>query len=50
MASLVHQMLGIWMPTERRQYVRVLVAGAYVMLTPSQARRYEELMRMNNAR
>jgi len=43
-------MLGISVPTESRRYRLVLVAGEYVMLTESQARRYEELMREKRSR
>ena len=47
--NLMQQMLGIWIPTECKIYCRVLVAGEYVMLTATQARRYEELMRTNKS-
>ena len=45
MTNLIRQMLGIRVPIECKIYCRVLVAGEYVMLTASQARRYEELKR-----
>jgi hypothetical protein len=43
--NLIQQMLGIWVSIEYKIYCRVLVAGQDVMLTASQARRYEELKR-----
>jgi hypothetical protein len=43
-------MFGHRTPTEYSQYVRVLVAGEYVKLTPQQARRYEELARSGKSR
>lgn len=43
--NLIQQMLGILVPIEYKIYCRVLVAGEYVLLTASQARRYEELKR-----
>ena len=45
MTNLIRQMLGIRVPIEGKIYCRILVAGEYVMLTASQARRYEELKR-----
>ena len=45
MTNLIQQMLEFWVPIEYKIYCRVLVAGQDVMLTSSQARRYEELKR-----
>ena len=49
-------MTGIFRQIFRKQeqsggteYVRVLVAGRYVNLTPEQARRYQELARTENS-
>ena len=48
--SLIQQMLGFWTPTEYKLYCRVQVAGENVLLTASQARRYEELMQSKGSR
>jgi len=48
--SLIQQMLGFWTPTEYKLYCQVRVAGEYVLLTASQARRYEELMQSKGSR
>ncbi len=50
MTSLIHQLIGFWMPTECRRCKQVLVAGEYVLLTERQARRYEELIRTQASR
>ncbi len=47
MSILLQQMLGFRTLSESKRYRRVLIAGQYVMLTVAQARRYEELMRLN---
>ena len=47
--SLIQQMLGFWTPTEYKPYCQVRVAGEYVLLTASQARRYEELLQAKAA-
>ena len=48
--SLIQQLLGLWTPTEYKLYCQVRVAGEYVLLTASQARRYEELMQSKGSR
>ena len=48
--SLIQQMLGFWTPTEYKLYCQVRVAGEYVLLTASQARRYEELVQSKGSR
>jgi hypothetical protein len=48
--SLIQQLLGFWTPAECELYYQVRVAGEYVLLTASQARRYEELMQSKGSR
>jgi len=47
---MMQRMLGFWMPSESKRYSRVVVAGKDVLLTASQARRYEELIKKNACR
>jgi len=48
--GLFRQVFRKQLQTENPQYVHVWVAGQYVKLTPSQARRYKELARMDESR
>ena len=41
--SLIQKMLALWTHPGYEPGRRILVSGKYVTLTPSQARRYEEL-------
>ena len=43
-------MIGRFKPTDCTRCVRVMIDGEYVLLTPSQARRYEELLQTGKYR
>ena len=50
MTGLFKQLLKKRTPDRETRHVRVWVSGQYVKLTPSQARRYQELTDMDRSR
>jgi hypothetical protein len=48
--GLFRQIFRKQLQSDNSQYVQVWVGGRYVKLTPSQARRYRELTRTDQAR